>query len=94
MKKFRSNSQVFNDNFFIEVKNDEAIFYYEPVVNRFHEKRRLISIGEMEEDDEELQPFYWIPIFNWDEQVKNHLLRKSWITKEMIDYIEQKINTH
>ena len=92
MKKFMSGSPVFNDYFTIEIKNNEAIFYYEPVVNRFHEKRRLISIGEMEEDDEELQPFYWIPIFNWDEQVKNHLLRKSWVTQEMIDYIETNIN--
>ena len=93
MEKFKGGSVIFNDYFLIEVKDNEAMFYYQPNVNRFYERKRLISIGEIEEDDEEtLEPFYWIPVFNWDKKVKNHLLRKSWVTQEMIDYIETSIN--
>lgn len=92
MKKFISGSIIDDDKILLEVKDDAALFYYEKQVEYFNFRRDLVKKGEREEDGETLGPFYWIPVFNWDEQVKDHLLRKSWVTQEMINYIEKNIN--
>lgn len=92
MKRFITDSK-FNNDISVKVEDGAAFFYSQSDINYFHHRDRLIKEGLVSDDEEaELNPFYWIPVENINDQVRNHLLKKSWFRKEMLDYIESELN--
>ena len=93
MKRFFTD-HPFNNDIIIEVDENKVIsFYSQASISRHYERKQMIEDGVIEEDEEEeLHPVYWIDSQDWESHVKPHLLRKPWIRKEMLEYIESELN--
>jgi hypothetical protein len=91
MKRFITDAR-FNNDITIMVKDDAAFFYKQEDIRWFEHRKILVSEGMIEDNEDVLEPFYWLPVTNWDEQVQKHLLKKYWVRQEMLDYIEEELN--
>jgi hypothetical protein len=91
MKRFITDAKFHND-ITVNVKDGAAYFYLQEDIRYYEHRKHLIEEGFIEDDKETINPFYWLWVAHWNEQVQNHLIKKSWIKQEMLDYIEEQIN--
>lgn len=93
MKRFITNAEHHND-ISIDISDIAVYFYLQEDIRAENHRKHLIEEAFIEDSGETINPFYWFFKVRWDEDLKQHLLKKKWITQEMIDYIEQKIKPH
>lgn len=90
MKRFITNAEHHND-ISIYISDIAVYFYLQEDIRAENHRKHLIEEAFIEDSGETINPFYWFFKARFDEDLKKHLLKKNWITQEMIDYIEQKI---
>ena len=93
MKRFITNAEHHND-ISIDISGIAVYFYLQEDIRVENHRKHLIEEAFIEDNGETINPFYWFFKVRWDEDLKQHLLKKNWITQEMIDYIQQKIKPH
>ena len=91
MKRFITNAEHHND-ISIDISDIVVYFYLQEDIRAEQHRKHLVEEAFIEESGRTINPFYWFFKVRWDEDLKQHLLKKNWITQEMIDYIETNIN--
>lgn len=91
MKRFITNAEKHND-ISIDISDIAVYFYLQEDIRAENHRKHLVEEALIEDSGETINPFYWFFKLRWDEDTKKHLLKKYWITQEMIDYIETNIN--
>jgi len=91
MKRFITDAEHHND-ISIDISDIAVYFYLQDDIRNENHRRHLIEEGFIEDSGETINPFYWFFKSRWDDDMKQHLLKKSWVRQEMVDYIEQEIN--
>jgi hypothetical protein len=91
MKRFITDAEHHND-ISINVSEISVCFYLQNDIRLENHRKHLIEEGFIEDSGETINPFYWFFKARWNDDMKQHLLKKSWVRQKMLDYIEEEIN--